>query len=203
MTQNRRQFLTLALALPALGACSVIPERPYVETSRFPLLPRRASAMPAPARGKVLLIRMMRAAPGLDQRGLRSLRPDGTEKADYYAEWASPPADAAEEAVRRWLGDAGIFAGIVSPGTRANYDLVLEIELSELIADTPRGEARAGIAAVLVQEAALGGKVLMQATPRGRAPLPPGERAADQAAAMTAALGQAIAGLEEAVRPYA
>lgn len=201
MTPTRRHLLLGAL--PALAACSVLPDRPYVEVSRFPLSPRRQPSLPAPARGKVLLVRLMRAAPGLDQRGLRSIRPDGTEKVDYYAEWAAPPAEAAEEAIRRWLGDAGLFGGIVSPGTRARYDLVLEAEISELVADLGRREARVRLSALLLQEAGLGGRVLVQATPSGRVPLGEGEGAPMLAQAMVAAFGQALAGLEAAIRPYA
>lgn len=197
-----RRALALA-ALPALAACSVLPERPYVETRRFPLAPRRPAALPPAAGGKVLLVRMMRAAPGLDQRGLRSLRADGTETVDYYAEWIAPPADLAEEALRRWLGGSGLYAGIVSPGTRAGYELVLEAELAELSADLGRREARAALSAVLVQEAGLGGRVLAQSLAQGRAPLGAGDAAPMLAEAMARALAEALAALEATLRPYA
>ena len=83
------------LAGLALGGCSVLPDRPYIETLRFPLVPTR----PGGGRGagrEVLLIRDMRAAPGLDMRGLRSVRADGTLATAPYAEWAALPAEAAE-----------------------------------------------------------------------------------------------------------
>lgn len=201
MSLSRRHLLLGAL--PALAACSVLPDRPYVEVSRFPLAPRRQPVLPLPGKGKVVLVRLMRAAPGLDQRGLRSIRADGTEKVDYYAEWAAPPVEAAEEGIRRWLGDCGLFAGIVSPGTRARYDLVLEAELSELVADLKRREARARLSVLLLQESGLGGRVLVQATPAGQVPLGEGEAAPMLAQAMVAALGQALAGMESAIRPYA
>jgi len=72
---NRR--LALALLLPG---CSVLPDRPYVETRRFPLEAARPAELPArrPAGREALLVRDMRAGPGLDRRGLRSIRADGT-----------------------------------------------------------------------------------------------------------------------------
>ncbi|MCS6932630.1 MAG: ABC-type transport auxiliary lipoprotein family protein [Acetobacteraceae bacterium] len=191
------------LAAPALLAgCSVLPERPYVETLRFPLSPERPPGGAGERPRRVLLVRMMRAAPGQDRRGLRSLRPDGTEAVEFYAEWVAPPAEAAEEALRRWLAASGRFVAVVSPGTRARVDLVLETELTALIADLGASEARAGISAVLLREGALSADVLLQRAILGRAPLS-GAQPVQMAAAMAAALAAALAELEAALAPYA
>jgi len=203
---RRRTLMGLLLGAGVAG-CSVLPDRPYLETRRFPLLPRRPN--PPARRGgrKVLLIRLMRAAPGLDLRGLKTRRADGSEDVDFYNEWVAPPAELVEEALRRWLTDSGLFSAVTAPGSRAQADLVLELELTQLIADLPRGVARAELAGVLL--AGSGGRVLTQLTPRGEVPLrsadgssrDPGPEAV--AAGMTAALSAALARLERVLTPFA
>ena len=65
---------TLLIA-PLLGACSVLPDRPYVETRRFPLEPRR-SAPPRSGRARrSLLVRTIRPGAGMEARNLRTIRP--------------------------------------------------------------------------------------------------------------------------------
>jgi cholesterol transport system auxiliary component len=207
---NRRHLLgtgLLGLAAAGLGACSVLPERPYVETRRFPLVARRSAAPRGPG-GKVLLVRLMRAAPGLDQRGLRSIRADGTESVDFYNEWTAPPAELAEELVRRWFLDSGLFAGVVAPGTRARADLVLEAELSQLVADLRQNEARAAISGIVLQEGGSeAGRVLGQFAPAGRAPLPAAGKEPPAPAVLATAMGNALAvaltGLEDSVARFA
>jgi ABC-type uncharacterized transport system auxiliary subunit len=199
------------LALPALGACSLLPDRPYVEVRRFPLAPLRDPAAAAPSRGgrrRVLLVRLLRAAPGQDSRGLRSLRADGTEALDYYAEWSAPPAELAEEAMRRWLSAGGLFSAVVAPGTRARPDLVLETELTTLLADLGAGQARAGLSAVLLREGEGGAAVLTQLAVNGTAPIPQPLPAAPRgpevlAAAMAEALAAALGALERGIARYA
>jgi hypothetical protein len=44
------------------------------------------------------LVRTIRAGAGMETRNLRTIRPDGTENLDFYAEWAAPPAEAAPDA---------------------------------------------------------------------------------------------------------
>jgi hypothetical protein len=141
----------------------------------------------------------MRAAPGLDQRGLRSLGADGQVTQDFWAEWAAPPADLAEEATRRWLAGSGQFAAITAPGSRLRAGLVLEAELLRLEVEPGARRARATVAGLLLLEAPESGaptQILGQLQADGTAPLPPGEDPALAAAAMNAALGQALAGLE-------
>jgi len=169
----KRRALLLAFPLTAaLAACSsVLPDRPYVEVKRFPLTVTRPQG--ASGRGRrVLEVRLMRAAPGMEARGLRSLRPDGTENVDYYAEWIAPPAELAEEGLRRWLSGSGLFSGVVAQGSRARPDFVLECELTELVADLGRREARAGISGVLLRNRDGDVQVLRQLSVTGTAPLP-------------------------------
>lgn len=187
---NRR----ILLALLALPACSVLPDRPFIETQRFPLAPVRPST-PRRTGREILLIRDMRAGPGLDVRGLRSIRADGTLATAPYAEWAALPAEAAEAALREWLRASGLFAAIAAPGSRLTHGMVLETELLALEQDTPTS-ARAAIGALLVVDSTLGAnRVLGQVVARGAAPVTgPGNAAA--AAGMVAALGAALGALE-------
>jgi ABC-type uncharacterized transport system auxiliary subunit len=201
-TLHRRAML---LAAPLLAsACSVLPERPYQEISRYALEPRRQGEGWRGKGRRLLLVRTLRAPAALDVRGLRGIRPDGTEEIDFYAEWISPPAEAAEQALRRWLMDARLFAAVLAPGSRANPDLVLEGELTRLVANRARGLAEAELNFVLISERESSPRVLGQMISTGSAALPTGALRPDQAAAaMNAALANAFGSLEQALSRYA
>ena len=197
------------LALPsALAACSVLPNRPYQEVQRYALAPERPRREPPSKRGPVLLLRSVRAAPGMDARGLRIVGTGGQVDAQFYNEWSAPPVELVEEALRQWLAGSGLFAAVVSPGSRLRADVVLEAELLRLQAEPRTGLARAGLAALLLDEPRDGGqaRILGQFTPEGTAPLPGGIRrddsvpAAEAAAAMRDALSAALADLERQLR---
>jgi ABC-type uncharacterized transport system auxiliary subunit len=200
----RRSLLALPVLLAA-GACSVLPERPYVPTRRFGMELRRPAAATGRRGRRTLLLRMMRAAPDLDRPGLRSVLPDGSVTVDFYDEWVAAPAELAEEAARRWLDASGIFAAIAGPGTRARIDLVLELELTTLHVEPGTGLARAGLSAVLLREGAVSADVVSAFTVEGQAPMPhagaegnlPAETRVD---AMTEALGAALTELEARLR---
>ena len=196
----------LLLVLPAgLAACSVLPDRPYVPTERFPLEARRTGPPVARRGRRTLLVRTLRAGAGLDSRNLRVLRPDGTEQVEFYAEWVAPPAEGAEQSLRRWLIDARLFSAVLAPGSLLNPDFALEGTITELIADQARGSARAELTLVLIDERN-GGRLVGQMVSEGSAPLPGGtaEPRPDQAAgAMVVALGNALASLERALLRYA
>ncbi|MFC7544283.1 hypothetical protein ACFQU2_39425 [Siccirubricoccus deserti] len=110
-----------------------------------------------------------------------------------------------EEAIRRWLTASGRFSAVTSPGSRLPADLVLEAELTRLQAEPAAGVGRAGIAALILAEGGRSSRVLGQVQVEGVAPLAGGQQdptrlaAADAAAAMTAALADALRQLEAAV----
>jgi ABC-type uncharacterized transport system auxiliary subunit len=197
------------LLLPLLAGCSVLPNRPYQETQRFSLSPERPGrATPPrnalPRNAPVLLVRSLRATPGLEGRGLRSLGADGQVTTAYWQEWVAPPADAAEEALRRWLLASGRFAAVTLPGSRLRPDLVLEGELIRLQAEPAARRATAALSILLLAEAQAGpgeARILAQFTAEGSAPLPSGldPRAPgpEAAAALSAAFGEALARVEE------
>ncbi|MCB4822766.1 ABC-type transport auxiliary lipoprotein family protein [Roseicella aerolata] len=196
---TRRGLLLLAAGLPA---CTVLPDRPYQPAQRFALAPERPPS-PAPARrGPVLLLRTLRAAPGMDQRGLRILGPRGEVTVEFWAEWTAPPADLVEEALRRWLLASGRFTAVTAPGSRLRPELILEGELTALQAEPAAGMARASLSALLLTDGTGGSRVLGQFLAEGTASLPGGPRAdgrvvaAEAAAAMSEALAAALTSLE-------
>jgi ABC-type uncharacterized transport system auxiliary subunit len=202
----RRKMVLGALA--GLAGCSVLPDRPYQEVQRFGLAPQppRAPARASGPRGRVLLLRIVRAAPGLDQRGLRIARPDGRVEVEFWSEWIAPPAELVEAALRQWLAESGLFAAVVPPGSRLSGDVAMEAELVRLEAVPAEGVARAALSVLLLADASRDPagqvRILGQFQPTGTAPLPAGATPAPSqaAAAMEAALGAAFAVLEEDLR---
>ena len=191
----RRRALLLLPAL--LAACSILPERPNVPVRRFALAPRRPQTRTAPRGAPVLLLRSLRAVPGLQEFGLRRALPDGGYAIAPYDEWVAPPADLAEAALRAWLQDSGLFSAVVPPGSRAESSLVLEAQLTQLDAAPSLGEAHAGLSGILLRQEGRGTRVLLPFEVSGRAPLAANADAPAEAAAMEAALGEAFARLED------
>lgn len=194
---KRRWLLAACLALPA---CSVVPRQPYIARRDWPLVihpPIQRAARPG---APDLLVRSVRAGPGLDQRGLQTLRPDGSLDIGYYDQWAVLPAEAVEQALRQDLAASGMFSAVVGPGSQLDPHLVLETELTALLADPAKHEARARLSLVLFDRAKAGlgvnDRVLVQTTIQGAAPLNgtdvPAEVAAMRAA-VTGLLAQAEA----------
>ena len=141
------------LALPfLLGACSVVPARPYPQKRDWPLRVQRPTSLPARRGGKILLVRTLAAAPGLEDRGLHALQPDGSMQVAYYEEWISPPAQALEEALRAWIGASGLFAAILTSGSRPNADYVFEGELTKLWTQPAPAQAVASLAYAVLDQ---------------------------------------------------
>ncbi|WP_287787970.1 ABC-type transport auxiliary lipoprotein family protein [Acidiphilium sp.] len=156
---TRRALLGTALSL---AGCAVLPATPYVQKHDWPLVVRRPESLPERQGRPVLLVRTMRAAPGLEARGLQSILADGSIVRDFYEAWAVPPAEAIEDDLRRWLADAGSFAAVLAPGSRLSADLVLESELTALWFDQRIGKVRMALAIVLIAPAAPRARVLLQ-----------------------------------------
>jgi cholesterol transport system auxiliary component len=158
----RRRLLLAGAAV--IAGCSVLPQHPSVQRREWPLEVARVPELPPRRRGRVLLVRSVRAAPGLEERGLQWLQPDGSVHVDFYEEWAVPPAQAVEDELRQWLGDAGLFSAVATPGSRLNADLVLEGELTAFSADLKAGVARASLALVLLDQRPSPIRVMLQKT---------------------------------------
>jgi len=194
----------IMLAPLALGACaSVLPQQKYVPKTDWPLAPPPPAYNAAAAGGPVLLVRDISAAPGLDAQGLQSLGADGSLTVDYYNLWAVDPADAVTQALADWAVASGAFSAVVTPGSRLTPGLILEGELTELVADRGAGQARCVLTLVVIKPAAnysAAALPLAQARIVGTAALAGNDAAAQVAAeraALAQALGQAVALLEK------
>ncbi len=182
-----RRRLVLA-GLAGLGGCSVLPQTPYVQRRDWPLDVRRPTTAAAPKQGRVLLVR---AGPGLGDRGLRWLLPDGSVHVDFYEQWAVPPAEAVEDDTRRWLADSGLFSAVVATGSRLTAEYVLEGELLAFIADRNAGVARVALALVLIDQRPNPIKVLLQKTETAEVKLANNDPPA-MAEAMRAAIAEVL-----------
>jgi cholesterol transport system auxiliary component len=158
----RRRWVLAGAA--ALAGCSLLPQTSYVQRRDWPLDVQRPSAPRPNPRGRVLLVRSVRAGPGLEARGMQWLQRDGSVHVDFYEQWAVQPAQAVEDDLRRWLGDTGLFKVVVAPGSRLSADFVLEGELNTFVADLDTGVARVALALVLLDQRQGSTKVLLQRT---------------------------------------
>ena len=158
----RRRWVLAGIA--SLSGCSLLPQAPYVQRRDWPLDVNRPSVVPRNQRGRVLLLRTVRAGPGLDARGMQWLQRDGSLHVDFYEQWAVPPAQAVENDLRQWLADSGRFSAVVAPGSKLNADLVLEGELDTFVADPNTGLARVALALVLIDQRQGSTTVLLQRT---------------------------------------
>ncbi|HEX3349426.1 MAG TPA: ABC-type transport auxiliary lipoprotein family protein [Acetobacteraceae bacterium] len=176
----------LVLAAPVVLAGCGLSERPYLERRQWPLTIPNPDPRPAPVRGKVLLMRSIGAGPGVEARGLQTIESDGSIRTSFYEEWAVPPAEGVEDALRRWLADSGLFAAVTAPGSRLPADLTLEGELDALWTDMARREARASLAVTAINSRATPGTVRLARAFSASAALtdvtPPGQVVAMRAA---------------------
>ncbi|HKM61627.1 MAG TPA: ABC-type transport auxiliary lipoprotein family protein [Acidisphaera sp.] len=204
MDTRRRSLLlgTAALGVSALAGCG-LSERPYVERRDWPLTVTRPAPLPPRAGGRVLLVRTVEPGPGMQARGIQTLLPDGSVDVAFYEQWAAPPAEAVDADLRNWLAQSGLFAAVISPGSQASPDVVLEARLTALIADPRAHEARATMSVLLLSEQGLTTQVLMQAMLTGRAPLVEGADAPAKVDALKAAVADLLGKAEQAIRPFA
>ena len=198
---KRRRLFAAALLAPTLGlgACSSILQRPYEERRQWPLMVRRPTVATAPRGAPILVIRGLRAGPGMDVRGLQTLRADGSIQVAFYEEWLAPPAEAAGEALRRWLADSGLYSAVVTTGSRLEGELVLEGELTALWTVPALGQAHAGLGITVASERGAEPRVLTQESITAELPLS-GTTPREAVAAQTAALALAFARIEAALR---
>lgn len=184
------RFLSRRLLLASAGmvaACSVLPQAKYVQRTLWPLTVRRPQALPPRAHGKVLMVRDLQPAPGLEQQGLQWKLPDGSLHVDFYNQWAVPPAQGITDDLRRWLGDSGLFAAVVGAASGVAPDLTLEGELTTLSADPQAKLSHAAVVLVLTDQHAISSRILMQRTVAAEAPM-----TADTPAGVAAATLEAV-----------
>ena len=188
-----------AVMIPLVLAGCGLAERPYAERRQWPLAVMRPGALPPRVGGKVLEVRTVRAGPGLEARGFQALGVEGSIATEFYEEWSVPPAQGAEEAVRGWLGAAGLFAAVLAPGSRVSADYVIEGDLGALWTEPAAGGALAAMGVTLIAMQGEQPRVVMQRRYRETAALM-GAGPAAAAQGMLAALALVLARLEGDVR---
>jgi len=196
-----KRRVLLGGAAASLAGCSVLPERPYQERREWPLEVRRpTTGVPGP-HAPVLLLRALRAGPGLDTRGLRTRLADGAERIDNWEEWAVPPPQGVEECMRQWLAASGLFSAVVMPGSQVTAEFVLEGELVAFVGDQPAGVSRVGLSLVLLRATGTGRFLpVLQRSLAGQAPLT-GTGGPALAASMQAALASLLTSVEATLAP--
>jgi hypothetical protein len=191
---RRRLMLAMPLALAGCG----LSERPYEERRQWPLLVPRPASLPAARGGRVLEVRTFREGPGMNLRGLQSLRANGSLDVAFYEEWSVSPAIGVEEALRAWLAASGKFAAVVPPGSRLVADVALEGELGALLTDEQAGVGRATLGVVVLDVRASPVRPVLQRRITGEARLAgkgPEASMRAQVAALAEAFGQIEASL--------
>ncbi|MDE8349966.1 MAG: ABC-type transport auxiliary lipoprotein family protein [Acidocella sp.] len=193
---QRRLILMAPLWLAGCG--SLLPTQKYVRQVNWPLQPSPPVSNPPNPNGPILLVRDLAAGPGLNEQGLRTLRPDGSLDVAYYNRWAVAPADAATAALTAWAAASGAFSAVVNTGTRLTPALIVEGELTEFVADPTAGQARAVLTLVVIANnpGPIGkSHPLAQQLITGTAPLHSTDAKAEvvaMQAALANALGQAV-----------
>lgn len=192
---HRRLLLATPLLLAACGSL----ERPYAERRQWPLVARRPRTDRPRLGAPVLLIRSLRAGPGLEQRGLQSLQADGSIRTEFYEEWAAPPAQAVEEALRGWLADSGLYAAVLATGSRVEPDLVLEGELTGLWTIPATRQAHLALGVTIIAQRPTATRVTLQQRFTAEAPMA-GTSPREAVEAQSAALAAVLAQIEAALR---
>lgn len=180
----------LIASAAALSGCNTVLQRPkYVQRTTWPLSLNPPASLAAYARKhphKTLLVQEFTAAPGLDQQGVHWLNANGSVHIDFYNTWEVLPAQAVSDDARRWLIASGLFAAVVGPGSTLAADLMLEGELTHLVADPSTLRAHAALSITLLNQRTTPAKSLLQtvlsadaAVPR---PTPDGVVAGERAA---------------------
>jgi ABC-type uncharacterized transport system auxiliary subunit len=144
----------------------------------------------------------VQSAPGLEQRGLQSLRPDGSLDVAFYEQWIVEPAAGVEESLRQWLAASGLFAAVLAPGSRLSADIVIESTLTTFLADPPAGVARVALSVVAINQRHNPSHVVAQGDLRATAPLH-GSDAPAEVAALKDALASVLTDVERLLRPVA
>lgn len=200
----RRRWVLRGMFGGAIGAalvstgCSVLPSQPFLQRRDWPLSVTRPTSLPPRRNGEVLLVRTMQAAPGLESRGLRVLRDDGSLQTRVYEQWAVPPSESVDDDLRRWLDVSGLFAAVVPAGSRLQADLVLESELTALHVDLRAGTAQATLSIVLIDQRPVPARILLQRTETATVKLD-GTDAPSEVRAQTAALEAVLRQTEAAL----
>ena len=191
MPHPSRRFLLLATPLLLTGCGTVLDREKYQPRSDWPLAPPKPRRTAIGPRAGVVLVRSVLAGPGLADRGLLTLEPDGSLHRGYYNRWAVPPAQAVTADLIAWLQASGRFAAVIGEGSSLSPDILVEATLETLLADPSSHQARAAMTLVVARPHGLGEIPMIQKRLRAVAPLS-GGTAPDLVRAQREALAQLL-----------
>lgn len=194
-TRSLAPFLPIAFA-----ACIDLAQAPPAK-ERYLLSARRSSVTAAPAGAPVLMLRTFAVAPAYSSRAFVVRTGGATYESDHYHEFFVTPADAVTAIAERWLGECGLFGGVVRPGSPLAASWRLEVDVRQLcfdLAEPAQPRTVVELWAYLVREEAEGGKVQLSrgfsATVSARS-----VAAADLVRALDAAVAKCLESLETAL----
>ena len=198
-----RRALILAAPILLTGCGTVLDREKYQPRTDWPLDPAPPSISAATPGSKVVLVRSVIAGPGLAERGLLTLLPNGSLHRGYYNRWAVPPADAITASLITWLQATNGFGAVIGDGSALTPNLIIDATLESLLADPSTHQARARLSLVIATPRGFGESPVLQRQLRAQAPLA-GSTAADLVTAqrhvVASLLSQAVALITNAAR---
>ena len=128
-------WLVLAAVLIGFTSCSIQQAAPVKRT--FLLEARRPAKAgePAARSAGALRVRGTTVSSPFAGRGFVYRRSDWSYEADFYDEFLVAPRNLVDEQVRRWLGEARMFAQVLEPSGKSEFAFSLEPSVTALFGD--------------------------------------------------------------------
>ena len=121
----------LAVALALSGCLS----RPAIHKQTFAFGVPEIAATNAPVSGRVLRIKSLQIDPQFDERSLVYRTGEFSYARDPYAEFLGSPAEVLLAPITELLRNDGCFSTVVSAGSAAKANTLVEINVSQLYGD--------------------------------------------------------------------
>jgi cholesterol transport system auxiliary component len=159
-----RTPLSAAALVLLLAGCAI--GKPIPEAKTYAIEP----PPPIPAasrRAETLRMGKVRVAPNFADKALVVRVEDVRYAADFYNSFVAPPGDMLGAVMADWLNDAGAFAAVTQPGTRAPAAFVLEATVTKLYGDFRPGRTPSAIMEIqfsLVDLSGISPTVLLEQT---------------------------------------
>jgi cholesterol transport system auxiliary component len=137
--------LGICAVMTAVAGCSVVGEKDYPAKRQYVLDANRAGKLrPADGAG-VLMVRTFRVSDRFENSQLVYRTGPLSYESDFYNQFLSSPGSLITEEVRQWLGASGVFANVVSAGSRMEARYVLEGNVAALYGDYTSKDAPAAV----------------------------------------------------------
>ena len=165
-TQPVRRTLHILGFLPLLFVLGGCLYRPSMKTQTFAFTAPTTAATNGALSDRVLSIRTFQVAPPFDGRSLVYRTEDYSYQRDPYAEFLSSPSQELETSIGGILSGYGCFGTVVTLGSAAAPDTLVDINISQLYGDIRKPGSPFAVLAlqVIFVEAKNGipGKVILQ-----------------------------------------